>query len=79
MSKMKVSRVESGIVIPKASRKVKAASYPFAAMKIGDSFKVTGGSKSTKTQVLNRARKEHPKLKFTARPEGRGFRVWRTA
>ena len=68
-------RVEKGVALPseKLSRK-----YPHEDMEVGDSFYLVGVSMQV---VLNANWRAGKRLgwRFTARKEGEGIRVWRTA
>jgi len=74
-------KIEKGIPLPKIG---KVSKYPFAEMKIGDSVffpDVVGGSKSkpaTAAKVYaHRVSKSKGKIKFAARAENGGVRIWR--
>ena len=68
-----ISEIESGIPVPKTVIKSK---YPFAALKVGDSFLITG---KTLTQIRSYASVIGKKLamKFKVMEVDGGIRVWR--
>ena len=62
-------KIESGIPMP--------AKFPFAEMKVGDSFLVPEGmNKSTVAVYANRHAKKTG-TKFTVRKTAEGYRCWR--
>ena len=74
-------KIEKGLPLPKIG---KVSKYPFAKMEIGDSVFFAdeeGGSKSkpaTAAKVYaHRASKRKGKIKFAARAENGGVRIWR--
>lgn len=74
-------KIQSNVPIP-TSYTGKRCSYPFAQMKIGDSFFV----KASDYQVFPKVRyavaywaKRHKGFWYTTRKEGDGLRVWRIA
>jgi hypothetical protein len=74
--------VESGI--PISPKRAGVSSYPFASMKVGDSFAI-----SDERNALTRVRAiaslygtNHPPMKFSVRmtdPHARTYRCWRIA
>jgi hypothetical protein len=65
-----VIKIESGIPMP--------AKFPFAEMKVGDSFLVPEGmNKSTVAVYANRYAKKTGYAKFTVRKTAEGYRCWR--
>lgn len=71
-------KIESNIPIPGKLH----AKYPFASMKVGDSFYAAGCLKPARRSSLSSccvAFAKRNKVKFTTRREGDGVRVWRVA
>lgn len=66
-------QVESGLEMPKARRK---HSFPYAQMNVGDSFLVTDMSMGAVCNY-NRRNGEKMNMKFVAKKDGDGVRVWR--
>lgn len=71
-------KIEKKAAIPAPSHS--CGRYPFASMEKGDSFFVPdpGVAVSARSSAYIYA-KNHPPRKFTARKEGTGLRIWRTA
>ena len=70
--------IDKGIPIPPpASRR--RCKYPFAVMKVGDSFFVPGGKRSTIRSAVHTRRKAHPNERWVVRTKDNGVRVWRAA
>jgi hypothetical protein len=71
-------QVEKGIAIP-AMRGNEGNAYPYGEMKVGDSFMVTGGTKSLINAVCARNKKAGVEwsMTFTAKKVEGGVRVWR--
>ena len=73
-------KIESGIPVPK--NKTSKSKYPFAEMRVGDSFFLEGNP-GAQQSVLGSASsfytKRHPGMKFTVRREEMGARIWRIA
>lgn len=68
--------IESNVPVPPPTRK-DAKQYPFADMKIGDSFvvlKKDGGAARARAYKYGA---DHPGFKFTAREVPEGCRIWR--
>ena len=71
-----IGQIERGIPIPADGRgKGERRKYPLDKMRIGDSILIPRNSR----QVLYHFQVKHPEFKFTARREGKNFRVWRIA
>lgn len=69
--------VETGIAIPPRRHKSK---YPFAQMKVGDSFAVPDGNHSKVRAAIGDFTKGGTQAwKFTLQKFGDGYRCWRTA
>lgn len=73
--------IEKGLPLPKAGKKSK---YPFAEMEVGDSvfFADTDGGSGSKPAIAakvyaHRNQKTVSGLKFSARSENGGVRIWR--
>lgn len=69
--------IDKGIAIPpKESR----SRYPFALMKVGDSFFVEGTGRSLGSCISSAIRlrvRSHPEERYTRRKKANGIRVWR--
>jgi hypothetical protein len=68
-------KIESDVPVPVGNTRSK---YPWAEMKVGDSFFVEHGSQN----VLSTSGRQYGKFhggKFSTRREGNGVRVWRIA
>jgi len=50
--------------------------YPFNDMRAGDSFFVSGKSRSSISGAVSMFKRRHPGWNFATRPEGDGVRVW---
>lgn len=70
-----VIAIESGIPIPK--EKMAGPAYPFAKMKVGDSFLVPHSRASAMKAAKQYYQSRHS-AKFTVRKVAEGTRVWRT-
>ena len=80
--------IETGIEVPVATRvRADAPKYPFAIMKVGDSFLIPAAGAKELEQVEGRMRgavgrytkQENGTVKFTVRRVEGGIRTWRTA
>ena len=73
-------KIESGIPVPAGTNRSggRKAVYPFADLKVGESFFVAGKSVKTMSQTANKAAKRIGVELITRTVEG-GVRVWRTA
>lgn len=85
--------IESNVPVPAVTRRARGSAYPFADMKVGDSFFVGTKDDADDQRAVNRItaaarifRKSNPQLaelRILARPitEGdkAGVRVWRVA
>ena len=70
-------KIESGIPVPE-SRRPLIGNFPFADMKVGDSFSLNGMRPSTIGYVAAVfARRQEPKWKLTVRKTVNGHRCWR--
>ena len=75
--------IESNIPIPDPECGVKSK-YPFADMKIGDSFLMPYADKTPVKQrmvlihAIRHFRRKHPDRTFATRQQDTGIRVWRT-
>lgn len=67
--------IDKGIPLPSIERRSK---YPFAQMKVGDSFFVPGKGDGARTAITYR-QKKHPGERYTFRRKPNGIRVWRMA
>ncbi len=69
-------KVESGIKVPKSRSR-----YPFAAMRIGDSFLVPCGGSTSREGCVARSASHSAgkryKMKFASRQCDNGVRIWR--
>jgi len=68
-------KIEKNKPMP-ASRSGKSK-YPFAQMKVGDSFRVEGVMAAKVSRSMTTYGKLL-KMKFSQRQEGEGYRIWRT-
>lgn len=76
--KSKAIAVESGIPLPNKGHVGAAPKYPWAEMKVGDSFFVKGTTtRAFSAQVARRARMDGHK--YSVRTVDGGVRVWRIA
>jgi len=66
--------IESNVPLPEEKKR---NSYPYKQMDVGDSFFI-GGAKINIVCNNNYRIGKHTGMKFTARREGDGVRVWRT-
>lgn len=73
-------KVESGIPVPARTNRQggRPSIYPFADLKVGESFFVPGKKAKTVSQAASRATKRLKIELITCTVEG-GVRVWRTA
>ena len=73
-------KVESGIPVPARTNRQggRPFIYPFADLKVGESFFVPGKKVKTMSQAASRAAKRRKIEHITRTGEG-GVRVWRTA
>ena len=68
-------KIDTDIPIPSMGR---PNQYPFAEMKVGDSFFIEGRTSSyASTAARNWASKHEPSWRFTSRQQDGGVRVWR--
>ena len=80
---MTTFKIEKRIPIP-TPKKTGYGSYPFADMKVGDSFFVPSSDtfRETRLRVASAASYyglRHPGIKFSLRKTDDGIRVWRVA
>jgi hypothetical protein len=68
-------KIESGIPVPPGNR----ANYPFAKMKVGDSFLVPGVKNSAAIASSVSYRKNRYGENYVCRTTEGGLRVWRIA
>lgn len=73
--------VETDVPIPPGGRERGASKYPFASMKIGDSFPVQDDEwiKRRVATSVSRWNRDNPSTKFIMRKTDNGARVWRIA
>lgn len=64
-------KIEKSIPIPRARRR-----YPFAEMKVGDSFSVEGKDGSVRSTVSAGGRRLNMKFRVAVQPDS-SYRVWR--
>lgn len=70
--------IEKGIPAPKQYEKY--SSYPFEAMKVGDSFLVPKAEiQKVREAASHYAKRHNQKVKFMTRSQHDGIRVWRIA
>jgi hypothetical protein len=73
-----IGGVEEGIEIPEGRLVGRPQKYPFAEMKIGDSFFVSGIGRNTINSSVNQNRLRTGR-RYTVKAVNNGFRVWRIA
>lgn len=71
-------KIEKGIPLPPHGNS-RRSKYPFDKLEVGDSFAVMDGTSRNTLSTLANRRGLQMRAKFTVRPEGSGYRVWRTA
>lgn len=70
--------IETGVEIPGRKGGRSGSKYPFAQMRVGQSFLVGSGVKvSTIRSAIGAFSKGNPDLKFAVRETEDGVRVWR--
>lgn len=73
-------KIESNVP-PPSGESLRPAKYPWAEMKVGDSFHFDG-SPGTRDRISASSRsfaKTHSGFAFVTRREGDGYRIWRIA
>lgn len=72
-------KIEEGIPMPEHPETGRRAKYPFADMKVGDSF-AAGHGELELIRSASAYYKRVYKMKFVIRPEGdNGIRIWRSS
>jgi hypothetical protein len=73
--------VESAVEIPQPNigRKPGTSKYPFATMKVGDSFAFDKSIRSRVDSAADKYKTLHPGAKFCIRSNGTTARIWRIA
>lgn len=69
-------KIEKGIAVPTIGRRGRRPKYPWAGMKVGDSFVVTGHDGNSIRSAASIAGIRN-KMQFTVANEANGHRVWR--
>ncbi len=72
-------QIETNIPLPTIIRASRGSKYPFADMKVGDSFACETKPASMRSIATGFAKKEGGTVKFAIRGEANGSRVWRVA
>jgi hypothetical protein len=68
-------KIDKGIPVPEYHQKVTFRDYPFADLRVGDSFHIEGFTEKQVANVtFNRGRNGK---KFAYRLDDTGFRIWR--
>ena len=70
-------KIQQGIPLQPKQRKGVNTKYPFAQLKLGDSFALPRKFASALGQATAKARKQHPRMKLVMRTNGKYARVWR--
>lgn len=72
-------KVDKGVPLPELQGWGKSPKYPWASMKVGDSFFVPGKAQNAVSSCVGGHMRRHPGEHYTTRKEGDGVRVWRIA
>ena len=73
-----IGPIERGVPIPKPRAGARGASkYPFAQMKVGDSFTVAKEMEARIRTMASVYGPRHPPMRFMVRVDGTRVRVWR--
>jgi len=72
-------KIEKSIPIPAKSKAGRPSIYPFGKMEIEDSLFFDGQDTQGRAALAARAYARNHDVKFIARTEGTGVRIWRTA
>lgn len=71
--------IEDDIPLPDASRLSRVAEFPWAQLKVGQSFFVPNARGKASGVWVRYAKRHYPDRAFVARGEGAGVRIWRVA
>ncbi len=72
-------QIEAGIPLTNTARGARESKYPFAQMRVGDSFACVVKPQSLRSVATSFAKKVGGTVKFAVRATEDGARVWRVA
>ena len=70
-------KIDKKVPMPAITNRGRPAKYPWAEMKVGDSFFLKLSKAASVNSMIYSAGKKHC-VRFSARKEGAGYRIWRT-